>query len=323
MKIISTIFCLLSLNGMVSQKNPFENNRLLFKEDFCVRAIGISKQHYLARMAHNNQTVYVYNLLNPHKRVLVFSNENGGIKTMDFDAYEHYLVTGSNSGKVTLWDLFNHCLISVHSLHNGSINELKFIPETSSFISVGSDGKLKLNKIENGALVSQLLGCHDGIIRGLDISTDGSFAATIANDGVIKVWNLSNKKLFISIETGFNDQNILNRIVFISDKTTLLTSDLNGVLYQINWKIKGIKKVGKIHNSIISTILPINSRMVLTTSYDGSIKKTDLTTGTSLVNYKNKAYIMAATLIDTNTVMYSDCSGKLAIQKLDTTVNED
>ena len=256
----------------VNSTNSQDSNvlRKNYKENFVPRTLSYSKKHYFGRLSHNNQTLYVENLIHPHKRILIFSNNNKGIKSIDFSYDEKFLVSGTNSGTVDVWEIDKREILITRKLHNGATNKVKFLPHVPFFVSAGNDGKIYLTGLDKNA-EPILIGKHNGIVRDFDLSQDGNSLASIGSDGMLKLWNLASKE-----HTAVKMQKfLLSSIKFLSDSNRIVVGDRNGEISFFDTELNK-KQTVKIHDGLISSISSFPGNQLITGSFDGSIKKIDL-----------------------------------------------
>ncbi|KAJ6799663.1 U3 small nucleolar RNA-associated protein 4-like protein [Iris pallida] len=64
------------------------------------------------------------------------------------------LVSGDSTGSVQFWDSRHGTLLQAHTYHKGDVNALATIPSHRRVFSAGSDGKVILYKMSNGAIPS-------------------------------------------------------------------------------------------------------------------------------------------------------------------------
>ncbi len=242
----------------------------VYKTDFCVRAFSFSNDDYFARLAYNAKTIQLEDLINSQKHVIGLGKENQGIKFLSFHENSNYLAAATYSGTIDLWEITTQTLLKRYAIHQGAVNMVKFIPGKKTLISAGNDGLIYLiDSLKHPVVLSQ----NQDIIRAFDISKNGKLMVSVGNNKQVTVWDLKtrNKKL---IPTLF--KNILTAISFSNDNTKLLVGDIEGYLYIIDIYSLKIQKTLKIHDHIISAIVPFHNNNILTSSYDGYVKKIDL-----------------------------------------------
>ena len=265
------VLCMLCASSFIFSQNI--EVLKTYNEDFVARSFAYSKNHYFARLSYNNQTIYIENLIHPKKRILIFSRENKGIKTMDFSTDEQYLAVGSYSGDIDIWDVANRKLFETKRVHQKDVNVVRFIPNSPFLISAGSDGRILLTKCDDFKLGTAQIGTHDGIVRSLDIFDDGKYAASVGGDNIIRLWDVFGRKQILQRKINSKGLSFIKTIKKIN-KTVV--GDIDGNIYILNLDNLSLNRVLKTHNSIISSISYLNNEKVLISSYDGSLKVLDI-----------------------------------------------
>ncbi len=77
--------------------------------------------------------------------------------------------------------------------HSGSVNQIATAPGGDVFVSLGSDGKVKL-WTKDGNLIGELTGHNDAIVC-MAISPDGTYLATGSQDKTARLWKLDGNPL--------------------------------------------------------------------------------------------------------------------------------
>ncbi len=109
-------------------------------------------------------------------RVLVLSND------------EKYLVNGSDSSFIQIYNLEGGRNPVKVEGHRGSVNDIKFLPDNSGFLSTASDHSLRLTNQTTGK--SQQLLSLPFDLKSIDVSGDGNWMAGVATSGELVLVNL-------------------------------------------------------------------------------------------------------------------------------------
>lgn len=281
--------------------------RPILTENFVVRAFDYSAVHYFARLSHNNQTIYVKNRVHPEKSLIIFSNFNKGIKTLDFSSDEKYLISGTYAGTIDIWNLDTRDLQNTIQLHNNkSINRVQFLEGTSTFISAANDGKLFLTEIDGKNIKHELIGMHNGIVRDFDISDNIQLAVSIGNDGYVNLWHIHNGKKIRSLQLS---ENMPSSVKFYSNTNDVLVGCEDGSLYNFTVDLK-LKKKTTPHQSVITSINIFSENQIITSSFDGELKNTHFDTFEYNTLYEAESYIINVKTFE-NLITFSTANREL------------
>ncbi len=288
-----------------------------YKEVFCIRSFAFSRVSYMARLSHNYQTIHIENMLKPNHKIISFGHENGGIKFLTFDNSEKYLAASSHSGIVDVWDINNKILYRNYKIHEGAVNIVAFVPQTTFLISAGNDGNMFLIDIQNPNAKPKFIGQHQSIIRSIDISENGRFMVSAGHDRKAMLWDINK---YFKVKESVVLDNLLSSIRLYKDK--IIVGDMEGYIVIFDSSMQ-IKRKFRLHQHLISAISVLSNDTFITSSYDGYIKKSNFSG--SLVenlyhskNYnKDHNYIMHLSLSeDKKKIAFSDRIGNMFLVKI-------
>jgi WD40 repeat protein len=109
-------------------------------------------------------------------------------RVLELSNDEKYLVNGSDSSFIQIYTLeHNRNPVKVEG-HRGYVNDIKFLPDDSGFISAGSDRTLRFTNHQNGQ--SRQLLTLPFELKSIAISGDGNWLVGAANSGEVVMVNL-------------------------------------------------------------------------------------------------------------------------------------
>jgi WD40 repeat protein/tRNA A-37 threonylcarbamoyl transferase component Bud32 len=126
----------------------------------------------------------------PHP-VLTLSNGGAGFWGVAFSPDGRRLITGSQDGRLTLWEAdTGRELHTVRGLSGGPSLAVAFSPDGRWVISAGGDCAVR---VWDAATLepAQTFRGHRGPIRCLAVSREGPFVVTGSNDQTVKLWDLT------------------------------------------------------------------------------------------------------------------------------------
>ena len=190
-----------------------------------------------------------------------------------------YLLAGGYTGQVYRWDVTGDepkALAPVEG-HHGWVQALAFAPRGEMVFTGDSWGRLRAWSYvgEKPQMKWDLAAAHDGWLRDVDVSRDGTKLVTCGRDQTVRVWDAATgKKLHEFV--GHNDDVLC--VVFGPDGKSVLSGDLHGSVRQ--WDLASGKVVRTFDASslfMLSRLQDTGGPRVLRFSTDG---KTLLVAGT-------------------------------------------
>ncbi len=133
---------------------------------------------------------------------------------------EKYLVNGSDSSNIQIFHLDQPGeKPGIAKGHKGFINDLKFLPNNSGFLSVASDRTVRFTNHVTGQ--GKLLATLPYDIKSIDISSDGSLMAGVATSGQLILLNLKDNSIRVeNLTNAVNPIRVLS-VAFHPSKTIL------------------------------------------------------------------------------------------------------
>lgn len=116
----------------------------------------------------------------------------GPVKALAADANRRWVATGSFDYSLMIWDVSGQSprLVRRHTVFEGAVNAVCFVPGGELVVAGGDDGHLWLLRRDAGVPIARLDG-HKAKINALAVSVDGRFAATAGWDRTARIWDLS------------------------------------------------------------------------------------------------------------------------------------
>lgn len=130
-------------------------------------------------------------------------------KVLALSMDEKFLVNGSDSSSIQIFDLSKPgSRPRLAKGHKGFIVDLKFLPDNSGFISVGSDHNVRLTNhlTGEGKLLTKLP--YD--IKSIDISHDGKLLAAVASTGQLFMLDLATNTFDLRRDESLNHVRVLS-----------------------------------------------------------------------------------------------------------------
>ncbi len=91
-----------------------------------------------------------------------------------------------------------------------NVYDLAFTPDGKTIIT-GGQNEIEIWSVENGKLIASIDG-HSDWVKCVDVSADGNFIAAGGNDGVIRVWNITD---YLPVKQSSSIQDVVVPIYFL------------------------------------------------------------------------------------------------------------
>jgi WD40 repeat protein len=123
----------------------------------------------------------------------IFRASSGVIASVAFSPDGSLLAAAGPTDRVVrLWELSSGRLRYEIVGHPGGTNAVRFSPDSGLLITSGSEGMVRIWKVETGELIAGLDGYsgHSLVLGRLFLSADGRMIAATAGDNDVRVWDL-------------------------------------------------------------------------------------------------------------------------------------
>ncbi|MFT5821129.1 MAG: WD40 repeat protein [Crocinitomix sp.] len=110
------------------------------------------------------------------------------------DLFDHFIVTGSNSGRIVVFDFQDKKKLVEEKIHSGAIIGINFYNDGKGLITAGTSGKIHLWDIQDLS-DSKHFSASAIAISAYDANVTKNTFVTASQNNVIKVWNLEGEKL--------------------------------------------------------------------------------------------------------------------------------
>lgn len=117
-----------------------------------------------------------------------------GVNAVIFSPNGKMLASGSNDGRVRLWDIKDGTLFKILKGHTDSVLSVAFAPSGEILASGSADSTIRLWDVNDGALLQTLDG-HTPWFDSVIFSSDGKTLASRSGDDLIRLWRASDGKL--------------------------------------------------------------------------------------------------------------------------------
>ncbi len=237
----------------------------------------IKNKTYKAVEPHHHDYIR-FGAFSPNGKWLVTVSEGDGIFKLDGkQIFEPPMVM--------LWDVGKRELVTVLRGETDRINNVKFSPDSSKFVTASNEGVARLWESKTGALLATLSG-HTGIVFDAIFSADGSHIVTISQDRTARLWNEDGH--FITALAGHTD-NV--RHVAISPNGLLVATgsdDFSVRLWHANDGVSAGLLTG--HGGAISSLEFADNSRILSASQDGTVRLWNIEAQSPLVVSDKRSY---------------------------------
>lgn len=179
------------------------------------------------------------------------------------------LASGSEDGKVILWNAASGEIIRTLEAHSASVNAVAFSPDNTQLATGSADKTVALWKVETGEKLFTLEQ-HTKAINCLAFSPDGSVVVAAAQDNSLSVWNTQTGEqvdfmaasISQNLETGFTS------LVFSSDGRLLYSGSVLGTAV---WDAQRWFQAGLINGNAYSLAFSPDGKKLAMGSFTGGV----------------------------------------------------
>lgn len=156
------------------------------------------------------------------------------VMSIDVSSSDHYIVSGGADGMVKVWDLTNNYQLVYEWMDAmDDIKAVKFTPDENRIVAASADDNVYAYWMPTGSL-DTTLAFHSADVNTVDVSADGSFAVSGANDQTAVMFNLHNYDSITKFTSLW--QTRVYGVAISPDMTKLATANHIGyvILYDIH-----------------------------------------------------------------------------------------
>ncbi len=151
-------------------------------------ALSVSSNSSTFYTTGNDGRIFQGNYLTQKVDKLLYENKGYPNRVLALSKDEKYLVNGSDSSYLEIFNLAESSRPRVIEGHTQLINDIKFLPDNSGFISASADRTLRFTNHINGQSKNILTLPYD--LKSIDISPDGKQLAGVSTNGNLIIVNL-------------------------------------------------------------------------------------------------------------------------------------
>lgn len=127
------------------------------------------------------------------------------ILCLAFNLESDYLASGSNDGKLKIWQInTGKCVKKFENAHLSGINSVCFTRDDSQILTASRDQTVKLHGLKSGATLKVFRG-HRSFVNDAKFSHDLSKVISVSADGDIKVFNVKSSDCLFTFSLSQND----------------------------------------------------------------------------------------------------------------------
>jgi len=109
--------------------------------------------------------------------------------SVTYSSDDVFVAAGLSEGMIMVWQLDPANRERMWKAHDGTVNDLVFLPDSRHILSCGSEGLVLLSEIASGSVVREFSG-HNGEVLSVDVSPDGLYGVSGGKDKTVRIWNL-------------------------------------------------------------------------------------------------------------------------------------
>jgi WD40 repeat protein len=193
------------------------------------------------------------------------------------------LFTACSDDLARQWDINLIQCIVTYKGHRGAIFDIKMSRDEKKLYTASRDTTIKQWDVQEGTCLKTFYG-HSGDVNALLLSWDELFLFSGAKDHTIRVWDISSGICIQTIET----EDEVTTLVMTMDGTKIITGTGSGRIEIRNRDNGTLVQSMQEHDGGVSGLAVLDDKnMIISSSYDGTIKFWTLDTGELRATYYN------------------------------------
>jgi WD40 repeat protein len=121
-------------------------------------------------------------------QTVVLEGHRNYVNSVAFSSNRSYIVSGSNDGKVCIWDAVSSVAQHILEGHTGCVTSVAYSPDGSLIVSGSYDCTVRIWDAVSGVAQHTLEG-HRGSVTSVAYSPDGSRIMSGCDDGTVLIWD--------------------------------------------------------------------------------------------------------------------------------------
>jgi WD40 repeat protein/tRNA A-37 threonylcarbamoyl transferase component Bud32 len=213
----------------------------------------------------------------------VLGGRGGPVTAVAFFPDSRRVVTGSQDGRVTVWDApSGHMLLSFKG-HSAAVNAVAVSPDGHYLLTGGDDSAARLWDAHTGEEKDSLRE-HNRAVTAVAFSPDGRLLATGGRDNQVRLWPTRRRQ---SLHTFDAHRQEVSAVAFTPDGKRLVTTSLDGTTRL--WDVDKLRLAGVLERSDRGVtdlaVHPDGSRLA-TSCQDGTTRVWDTATGRNVLTLR-------------------------------------
>jgi len=215
--------------------------------------------------------------------LFTFSGYNGKVTSANFSPEGNYIVTSSSDGKALIWELHNKRVVKSFSAGINPIYFANFLNDSNLVAFATYDGNIYLFDIRKDKIIKTFATRFaNNHIHHFSFHPSMNFLAAATHLGLIFIWDFnladsSNQKIYPLYVLAHDTLSYpaINTAYFNSTGNWLITAGSDSKVYRWNpftGELIDSVAIGEHFNSITSALFSFDDAMLLTSSWDSTVK---------------------------------------------------
>lgn len=251
-----------------------------------------------------------------HGLLHTLASHSGRVRTLAVRAGGRHVVSGSDDGSLTVWDMGTGREVWALRGDASGVNAVSWMADGQQVISGSDNGMVQVWEVETGEVRTML--DDAGGVWAVALSTDGKYAVSGSDGGRLIVWDVDNGARVWSLP---GNSHRVNAVCWMLGMRRIVCGFDNGLVQVWDVETGEVRSFAGHSDSVLAVGLTADGQRVVSGSSDGTLRVWELETRESIrtITTRSSSKVTAITFsADGKRAAFGLANGKLEVCDLET-----